>query len=131
MLTSLRKYPYSLRNSLEDGSSLLFYSTCLEVHFLAGLCIKHKHFIYTSRFQVRRSAASFVVQVRHSLDKKRAMLSTEIVKEIAKFAYLATTLTNKPGRNILLECCKHFSALIHLFICDLFNDDVSSSVHVE
>ena len=101
------------------------------MHFLAGLYIKRKHFTYTSRFQERRSAASFVVQARHSLDKTQAMLSTEVVQEIAKFDYLATTLTNKPSRNILLGCCNYLSALIHLFICNLFIDDVSSSVHVE
>ena len=69
-----------------------------------------------SRFQVPRSPAACVVQARISLDKTQVMLSTETIKEIAKFYYLLTTLTNKPDRNILLGCCYHFSVLIYLFV---------------
>jgi hypothetical protein len=147
----LRKYHHSLRDSPEEGSSLLFYSTCLEQHFLARLRInplntelnpichqlallgahhilhvsrirvKRKHCTYMSRFQVRRSPAAFVVQARSSLDKTQVMLSTETIKEIAKFDYLITTLTNKPDKNILLGYCCHFLCsylCIYLFICD-------------
>jgi hypothetical protein len=96
VVTSLRKYHYSLRDSPEEGSSLLFYSTCLEVHFLAGLCIKRKHFTYMTRFQVGRSPATFVVEAQSSLNKTQVMLSKETIKEIAKFICLVTTLTNKP-----------------------------------
>jgi hypothetical protein len=69
-----------------------------------------------SRFQVGRSPTAFVVQTRSCLDKTQVTLSTETIKEIAKFDYLVTTLTNKPDKNILLGCCSHFSALIYLFV---------------
>jgi hypothetical protein len=114
VVTLLRKYQSSLRDNPEEGSSLLFYSTCLEVHFLAALCVKRKHLTYMSRFQVCRSPAAFIVQAQNSLDKTQGMLSTENIKEIAKFGYVLTTLTNKSDRSILHGCFSNFSALIYL-----------------
>jgi len=119
VVISLQKYHYSLRDSPEVGSSILLYSTCLEEHFLAGLRIKRKHFTYMSRLQVQRSPAAFVVHARSSLGKTQVMLSIETIKEIAKFNYLVTTLTNKPDKNILLRCCSHYLCS-YLFICDVF-----------
>jgi len=109
----------------------MYYNTCLEIHFLVGLCIKGKPFTYTCRFRVRRSSSAFIVKARISLDKMQVMFSVENIKEIAKFHYLVKTLTNKSDGIIPLGCCSHFIALIYSFICDLFKDAVPSSVDFE
>jgi hypothetical protein len=81
-----------------------------------------------SRFQVRQSSSAFIVQARSSLNKTQVMLPTETIKEIAKFDYLVTELTNKPDKNTLLGCRSHFLCS-YLFVT--FNDVVCSSVDVE